>query len=381
MSFWIVSVFILSATLITIIVPMMRSRASRYDEYNNEIYQDQINEIKRDLDRGILDPIDGEALKTELEKKLEENSSSKAKFNSDTTSAKSPIRSAIVLAGIIPFMSYGLYHYLGSPNKPGLPFGERPFNSSLSTADAEMDSLVEKLRDRLSQNPDQLTGWILLGKSLISLNRFADAANAFKQAFKIAPDRAEIAASIAETKFMSMDGRFDMEVRDFFKTAQRLNPKEHKALFYLGLDAFMTKQYPLAIQLWVDLISISPVGAPWLDGVRGRLIEAADAGDLKISNFTSRLELKSETENKSQQNNELIPTQEDIKNANEMSEKERKNFIRSMVERLADRLESEPNDLDGWRRLARAYRVLGEKKKAAMAERRIKDLEKSIPKK
>ena len=69
-------------------------------------------------------------------------------------------------------------------------------------------------------------------------------------------------------------------------------------------------------------------------------------------------------------------TQEDIKNANEMSEKERKNFIRSMVERLADRLESEPNDLDGWRRLARAYRVLGEKKKAAMAEKRMKDLEK-----
>ena len=87
MSFWIVSVFILSATLITIIVPMMRSRTSRSDEYNIEIYQDQINEIKRDLDRGILDPIDGDALKTELEKKLEENSSGKAKFNSDTTSA------------------------------------------------------------------------------------------------------------------------------------------------------------------------------------------------------------------------------------------------------------------------------------------------------
>ena len=47
-----------------------------------------------------------------------------------------------------------------------------------------------------------------------------------------------------------------------------------------------------------------------------------------------------------------------------------------MVERLANRLQSEPNDLRGWQRLARAYRVLGETKKAEVAEKRIKELEK-----
>ena len=39
-------------------------------------------------------------------------------------------------------------------------------------------------------------------------------------------------------------------------------------------------------------------------------------------------------------------------------------MIRSMVESLADRLKEEPDDLGGWRRLARAYQVLGETKKA-----------------
>ena len=65
-----------------------------------------------------------------------------------------------------------------------------------------------------------------------------------------------------------------------------------------------------------------------------------------------------------------------VRNANEMSAKEREMFIRSMVERLANRLQSEPNDLRGWQRLARAYRVLGETKKAEVAEKRIKELEK-----
>ena len=44
-------------------------------------------------------------------------------------------------------------------------------------------------------------------------------------------------------------------------------------------------------------------------------------------------------------------------------------------ERLAERLEENPNDLNGWRRLLRAYRVLGEKEKAQMVLKRIKKLE------
>jgi cytochrome c-type biogenesis protein CcmH len=39
----------------------------------------------------------------------------------------------------------------------------------------------------------------------------------------------------------------------------------------------------------------------------------------------------------------------------------------AMVQQLADRLQSSPNDLDGWIRLIRAYSVLGNKDKAADA--------------
>jgi cytochrome c-type biogenesis protein CcmH len=237
-----------------------------------------------------------------------------------------------------------------------------------------MNNLVKKLRERLDQNPNQLKGWVLLGKSLVNLNRFSDASKAFKQALRIAPNKAEIASFAAETSFMAQGGEFNQEVRYFFKLAQKINPREHKALYYLGLDAFMEKKYSTAIQYWVDLISISPVGAPWLDSVRDRLIVASKAGKLKISSFASRV--KSQRLNDNQQSPEPSPTQEDIKNANDMSEKERKIFIRSMVDRLAERLKSEPNDLNGWRRLARAYRVLGEKQNAALVEKRIIELTK-----
>ena len=68
------------------------------------------------------------------------------------------------------------------------------------------------------------------------------------------------------------------------------------------------------------------------------------------------------------------PTREDVEAAKSMSAGDRSQMIRSMVQRLADRLKENPNDLAGWRRLANAYRVLGESEKAKQADVRIKSL-------
>ncbi|NQV56360.1 MAG: c-type cytochrome biogenesis protein CcmI, partial [Rhodospirillales bacterium] len=64
-----------------------------------------------------------------------------------------------------------------------------------------------------------------------------------------------------------------------------------------------------------------------------------------------------------------------VEAVSKLSESERGEFIRSMVNRLAARLRDNPNDGPGWRRLARAYKVLGETGKAAEAEAKADALE------
>jgi cytochrome c-type biogenesis protein CcmH len=75
-----------------------------------------------------------------------------------------------------------------------------------------------------------------------------------------------------------------------------------------------------------------------------------------------------------------------------MSEKERGEMIRNMVDRLADRLKENESDVEGCQRLLRAYIVLGERDKAISAAgaakralandtdklRRIEDIIKSL---
>jgi cytochrome c-type biogenesis protein CcmH len=62
-----------------------------------------------------------------------------------------------------------------------------------------------------------------------------------------------------------------------------------------------------------------------------------------------------------------------------MSPAERQAMIRGMVDRLAARLDANPDDAEGWQRLARAYAVLGETEKAEAAAARAAALAKPKP--
>jgi cytochrome c-type biogenesis protein CcmH len=73
------------------------------------------------------------------------------------------------------------------------------------------------------------------------------------------------------------------------------------------------------------------------------------------------------------------PSAADVEAAREMSPDQQAAFIRSMVERLAGRLETEPGDFQGWLRLARAYGVLGEPAKAETALARAAALVRDLP--
>jgi cytochrome c-type biogenesis protein CcmH len=61
------------------------------------------------------------------------------------------------------------------------------------------------------------------------------------------------------------------------------------------------------------------------------------------------------------------PSTQDMEAAAAMDPKARSEMIRGMVSRLADRLKTEGNDIDGWLRLVRAYMVLGDREKALAA--------------
>jgi len=364
-SLWIVIAAILLISLAIVVMPLWRGKKAAIADHDAIVYQDQLSEIDSDVERGLLSTTEAEALKVEINRRLEK---SEVPETDDTESGRVQLGFLVAIIIVIPLAALVLYQHLGSPQKPDLPYATRSFappqTAAQAKANAEMARLVDALQKRLEENPDKLDGWLLLGRSLVTLERFREASNAFKRAFQLAVTRADIAASVAETAFMAAGGKFDREARKYFQQAQKINPREHKALYYLGLDFAGQKKYGEAIQTWVDLVAISPVGAPWLDNVRQRLVDAAEAGNLKIADFPPSL--------KAAVRSSPGPSEEDVKAAQDMTDQDRQAFIRAMVDRLAERLKSTPDDIEGWRQLALAYQVLGETQKEAAVRARIK---------
>ena len=68
------------------------------------------------------------------------------------------------------------------------------------------------------------------------------------------------------------------------------------------------------------------------------------------------------------------PTEDQMAPAAKLPQAQRDEMIRGMVAQLAARLQSQPDDIDGWLRLGRSYSVMQERDKAVDAYERAAHL-------
>ena len=146
-----------------------------------------------------------------------------------------------------------------------------------------------------------------------------------------------------------------------FERALKLDPNELKAQFFSGMAARQDGNIEQAAVIWRGMLAKAPADAPWAPAVQSGACAHRQAGRRPaVASATPR-----------------GPSAAQIAGAANMSTNDRAAMVRGMVARLAERLKQNGDDVDGWLRLVRSYRVLGEAKKAqaamADAERALKD--------
>ena len=388
MIFWISSAILFALTLIVLILPLLRRSRAPSEDQEIMVYQDQLAEVSRDLDRDLLSKESAEELRLEINRRLkilESRSKSQEVIVHNQTLEISVIIGLILL---IPVMSFGIYATLGSPTKEDLPYASRQINTNPSASvqgtgnegqKTELSRLAENLAEKMKSRPKSLDGWMLLGRTYMTLERWSDAATAFSRAHDLSPSGSDIAASYAEALYMVNGTTFTAKTRKILQDALKANERDPKSLFYWGLALSQQNRHKAALQTWVNLITISNPDAPWMPTLRRRMQQSVKASGIQLTQIRPTLKAsnfsKPKTDASTPPEDFPGPTREDVEAASKMTGEDRMAFIRSMVERLADRLKDEPNDLKGWQRLARAYQVLGEKEKAEEALARIRALQ------
>jgi cytochrome c-type biogenesis protein CcmH len=270
--------------------------------------------------------------------------------------------------------SISLYLTLGRVGFDDAPLSARQKMQSASPPNnvASGDSIEEgraalaRLKKRLETHPTDLKGWVMLARIQRALGDYTSSVQSYETAIKVAGQgkSADLLSDYGEALVFESSGAVSPRAIQIFREALVLDEGDIKSRFYIAASRSQSGDHVGAIALWRGLIVDAPQGAPWLDAVREQISNAAIKNGIIPGSVAPERRVLGSNGLSGPIAGDVRPDQDTIDTVKKMDTANQKAFIRSMVQRLADKLDHSPEDVDGWVRLGRAYRVLGENEKA-----------------
>ncbi|RCK31486.1 cytochrome C biogenesis protein [Thalassospira xiamenensis] len=335
------------------------------------VYRDQLAEIGRDIERGVLTEGQADAARTEVQRRILATDQRIAKRHQSGEAANrvSRLRPAVAIFTLLLFAGgVGLYLDLGRPDLRDRPIASRTdeimaarqASDNDANRNAALNRAVQDLSNRLLENPDDLKGWELLGASLMALGRPEEAQTAYLEAVKQSGRDGDYLAMYAESVIRTNNGQVNTIARGALEEAAKSGSTDPRIQYFLGLADAQNGNVAAAVDRWIALVNGAPSDAGWLPMVLARIEEAALAQGIDI---TGRITVTPPVAS----NAPGGPSREDMEAAAEMTPEERQEMILGMVSQLADKLAENPQDPEGWARLMRAYMVIGQPDQAKQA--------------
>ena len=125
-------------------------------------------------------------------------------------------------------------------------------------ASPEVLAMVARLEEHMREQPNNIQGWIMLGRSYLTLERFDDAIDAYSRALKLDGDNLEATVGLGEAIGMRAGGEITPQAAELFERAMTLAPHSPEALLYGGFAAAVRGNSALARSRWLELKSLHP---------------------------------------------------------------------------------------------------------------------------
>lgn len=264
-----------------------RGLAEDRSSFDRAIYADQLAEIARDHERGLIGAAEAEAARTEIERRaltaLETDRRGAGSGRHPTGRAL-----AAVLIVALPAAAGLAYVVFGAPGLPARPFADRPkAEAPPAMPSAEgIAAMIELLEARIREAPDDARGWMLLIRLYQRLGRDDDAGAAYRRAMSATAQQPGSAAAVAlaygESLLARADGTVTPAAKEAFDAALEAAPTDPAARYYRGLWQAQSGDVTGALRIWRDVEKDAPADAPWRTTLRAeieRLAKESGGGD------------------------------------------------------------------------------------------------------
>lgn len=363
MTSWFVFIAIAVIAALVVALPSMRriSGGDQRDAFDIEVYRRQLSEVDADHARGVLSETEAVAARLEIERRILALAAKEAATGTPPPPFMRWLGLALVVV-TVPALSLAIYGTIGAPGAPDRPLAERAAEAPAPTMPTDVEAAVTKLAARLEQDPNDLEGWLLLGRTYAFMERYEDAATAFASAAALAPDDDDIVVSYGESLSFAAGGMITPAARQQFAIVSARNPEHEGARYFSGMMQIQDGDLQAAFETWTALARSADPATPWLPGVVEQIQAlAAELGVEAPEIFVAEAPPPTPMQTPAAAPNASTapgPDASDLEMAAEMTPEERTSMVNSMVARLEGRLIENPDDADGWKRLGRAKRVL-----------------------
>lgn len=353
---------LVAAALLTLVIlglllfPLLRRPGALTERgtFDRAVYGDQLQELERDLGRGLIAETEAKAARLEIQRRV---------LATDTKAAIAPQRRsplvAVAVAVLVVVAAGGLYARLGNPGIAALPAARSSAGvppAEKAAAHVDMKDAAKRLQEKLATEPQNGEAWLLYARTESVIGDWDQAIDAYRHAIALGQTSADTYAGFGEMLVLAEQGIVSPGARDAFEAALKTQPKNDVARYYLALADNQAGEPKAAIAAWLALAVDIEDSSPMHAEIGRRVADAANSAGIPAPALPAGLP-DGATE-------DAGPTPDQIQQAAEMAPAERDKMIDGMIAQLAEKLKAQPKDIDGWLRLGRAYAVRGQAAKA-----------------
>lgn len=371
MSFWLITigVALIIAALMARVLTLPRETDAD-GSADLQVYRDQLAEVDRDLERGVLQEQAAERTRIEIGRRI---LAADRLAPADGQASNASPRSVAIASVFMALAIVGAFLFYAQIGAPG--FRDQPLSDRIAIAestranrasqseseaalppvptpdqDPQLVGLVEQLRDIIKTRPDDVQGLALLARNEAILGNFTAARAAQEQLIRVKgkDSTSQDLMTLVDIMIYAAGGSVSPEADQVLAAVLSKEPRNPAARYYVGLMHAQTGRPDLAFSFWRPLLEEGPETAPWIPPIRATIESLAQIAGVRYT----PPEISG-------------PTVEDIENASQMNPEDRAAMIRGMVDGLAEELATDGGTPQKWAQLLSALGVLGETERAA----------------
>ncbi|NVC93609.1 c-type cytochrome biogenesis protein CcmI [Vibrio natriegens] len=257
--FWISTVVLTLIACALVAMPLLKQKANNdevlRDELNKAFYKDRLSELQEETEEGLVES--QEDLISDLKQSLLDDIPGDKRHKETKISPIAVLVPSVVLTVVL---SYGLYYQFGASQEvvrwqevsANLPELSKKLMSSSSEplSDQEMEDLTLALRTRLHYQPEDSTGWLLLGRIALANRDVTTAIDSMEKSYNLEPQDPDIMLGYAQALMLSQEELDQNTARSLLGQLVQQDRVDLRVFSLLAFDAFERQDYPAAIKYW-----------------------------------------------------------------------------------------------------------------------------------